>query len=180
MHALHDQRGPGQTPLHSKVRKVDLSKERSILDIYLKFPFFPDVLEWLAGMRPFANIRHGFEVKEFREEILPSCLRHLKREKFVHFTSVGRLTAVDRVHLQNAPTDAFTMCERISQEMDHFLMRSFDSTRQPQFQMARTRATPEKVREWTLRLDALFAEMNRNDEPHGEDVTIQLVALEVG
>lgn len=180
MQALEQRNDSNGFPCRSKVRTLDLSTGGRFLDLYLKFPFFPDVLDWLAGMRPYANIRHGFEAKEFRREILPSCLRRLKREKLVHFTSVGRLISVDRVSVQNAPSDAYSVCDRISKETDLFLMRSFESELQPRFQVVRTRATPEKVREWTTRLDALLAEMDRNDEPHGDDLTLQLATLEVG
>lgn len=177
VYALEMHQDSNRFPLRSKARTIDLSQEGSHLDLYLKFPFFPDVLDWLAGMRPYANIRHGFEAKEFRKEILPSCLRRLKREKLVQFTSVGRLISVDRVSLQNAPSDAYSVCDRISQETDLLLLRAFNCTHQPRFQLVRTRATPEKVREWTMRLDALFEEMDRNDEPHGDDLTIQLATL---
>lgn len=181
MHALEQRKDSDPNPAHgSRVRRLDLSQEGPLLQLYLRFPFFPDVLDWLAGVRPYVNIRHGFETKEFREDILPSCLRRLKREKLVHFTSIGRLISVDRVSLKNAPSDAYSICERISQETDLLLLRSFNSTRHPRFQMVRTRATPEKVREWTSRLDALLAEIDRNDEPHGDDLTIQLAMLEVG
>ena len=89
MYAIEQRQDPHRFPLRSRTRKLDLSCDNTVLDLYLNFPFFPDVLDWLAGVRPYANIRHGFEAKEFREEVLPSCLRRLKREKLVQFTSVG-------------------------------------------------------------------------------------------
>lgn len=164
-------------PSANTVKVMNIGEDGHDFDLFKTFPFFIDVLEWLEGTRPYQNIRHTFTEGEFRKSILPTLLKRLQSERLIR-SEHGHLTPThDAVVLKNMPRDPWIHCEMAANQLDGTLKRCLDERRAPDFEMARTKAKPEKIADWSRQLRNLLAEIDDHDDPCG--VPFSLSALSV-
>jgi len=165
-------------PLTARIRILEPGEDGHDFDLYRTYPYFEDVLEWLTGTRPFANIRHAFELREFEKDVLPGCLsrmhkaRLLRREGNRYVARYARATAKPFRH------DYVTFSERISSDTDQFLQRVFASRITPGFDLSRSRASSEKIAEWTERLEEILDEVQGHFDPAGEPFSAHIMTLQ--
>lgn len=133
-----------------RTRVIDLEKNAAHLELYKAYSYFIDVLEWVEGIQPFTAIRHNHDADVFADAVL---LRNLSR-------------------------DPETSFEIVSERVDTLLMCSFHAKNPLRFDVARTLASPEQIKEWRRGLLMIFEEIEDHDDPEGSPFTLNLLTLQ--
>jgi hypothetical protein len=161
-----------------RTRVLDLDKNGVHLELYKAYPYFIDVLEWLEGIRPFSAIRHNHDADVFTDAVLPKLMTLLKRERLVRTTFGQPKPVWDAVLLRNVPRDRETCFEVVSEQVDTLLMRSIHAKHPLRFDVVRTLASPEQIKEWRRRLVMIFEEIEDHEDPEGSPFTLNLLTLQ--
>lgn len=161
-----------------RTRVLDLEKNAAHLELYKAYPYFIDVLEWLEGIRPFSAIRHNHGADVFTETVLPNLMTLLKRERLIRTTFGQSKPIWDAVLLRNVPRDPDTCFEMVSEQVDTLLMRSLHAKHPLRFDVVRTLASPEQIKEWRRRLVMIFEEIEDHDDPEGLPFSLNLLTLQ--
>lgn len=157
---------------------LDLEKDVLHMGLYRAHPYFTDVLEWLEGIRPFSAIRHNHSEEYFSENILPSLLKALKKQRLVKNSFGKPLPVYDGVLLRNVPRDPQTCAEIATEQVENLLMRALTAKNALRFDVVRTSASREQIKEWRRRLLLIFEEIEDHDDPEGVPFTLNMLTLE--
>jgi hypothetical protein len=157
---------------------LDLKKDVLHMGLYRAHPYFTDVLEWLEGIRTFSAIRHNHSEEYFSENVLPSLLKALKKQRLLKNSFGKPLPVYDGFLLRNVPRDPQTCAEIATEQVENLLMRALTAKNPLRFDVVRTLASREQIKEWRRRLLLIFEEIEDHDDPEGVPFTLNMLTLE--